>query len=123
MYRDASNYKQVGRVVFGGTISADEKGRLIAHLDEGHYFIAEQVGLENLRERWETHHVEDDHIWHEIDEPATDIAIVDEPPTEEVDIHLWVEIFCATEWDEAAAGERLDSWFAEIPDWDRGEST
>ena len=65
MYRDASNYKQHGNVVFRNQdpLLLDEiERRIRACLQDGEYFIARQVHIE---ERFfDTLH-DDDHPWHE----------------------------------------------------------
>lgn len=64
LYRDSNNYKRAAAVVVAGynaqTIKAIEDA-----LDEGCYFLAEEVGLENLRDMWSSHYDDADHIWHE----------------------------------------------------------
>jgi hypothetical protein len=65
MYRDGSNYKQHGDAVFRDSkfLSLDEIEKQIrAYLQDGEYFIARQVHIE---ERFfDTLH-DDDHPWHE----------------------------------------------------------
>ena len=65
MYRDASNYKQHGDAVFRNSdiLPLDEIEKQIrAYLQDGEYFIARQVHIE---ERFfDTLH-DDDHPWHE----------------------------------------------------------
>jgi hypothetical protein len=67
LYRDASNHKLVGSVIFkgqpvDGTDSATDQ--LIKSSDSGMYFIPEQVGLMGLQGSW-GNYTEDDHAWHE----------------------------------------------------------
>lgn len=78
MYRDASNYKQHGEAVFANRtclplIEIDE--RIRACLNDGKYFIAQQICIE---ERFfDTLH-DDDHPWHEYERAeATTLAAFD----------------------------------------------
>lgn len=105
-YRDASNYKQVGEEVFPGTVTDEDLARLVEHLDDGCWFIAEQVGLPDLRELWPSE-VDDDHIWHELD-PTEDIEPTDDAPTRSETVGEFVDRFVATVWDVDAAVERLE---------------
>jgi hypothetical protein len=64
MYRDASNYKQHGEAIFTNPehLSLLEiEGRLRACLQDGEFFIARQVGIE---ERFFDVLHDDDHPWH-----------------------------------------------------------
>jgi hypothetical protein len=65
MYRDASNYKQHDNVVFRNSdfLPLDEIEKQIrAYLQDGEYFIARQVHIE---ERFFDALHDDDHPWHE----------------------------------------------------------
>lgn len=76
LYRDGSNYKRWGRVVFGGVCDAAMRERLVAALDGGDLFIARQVGLPELF--FEGSVYADDHCWHELAEVvATEDAVDD----------------------------------------------
>jgi len=112
MYRDGSNYKQYGLAVFAGAITDAERATIRSALERGEYFLAEQVGLPNLREKWETH-FEDDHIWHEL----VDITVVDGPgkPSVEETIHAFADRFAGIEWDVALASATLQVWVASTP--------
>ncbi len=105
LYRDASNYKQTSSVVFTGTLSAADRERFVAALDRGEWFIAEQVGLVNLRERWASPS-EDDHIWHE----SAGLWPTDEPADDGRSIVEFVDEVERTTWDEPAAVARLEVW-------------
>lgn len=106
-YRDGSNYKQHGSVVFAGEITDAERVTIKAALDDENWFLAEQVGLPNLRERWDSH-FDDDHIWHELDE----IVTVDEEPTVTETVHEFAARFAGIEWDVEAGQKQLDQWIA-----------
>jgi hypothetical protein len=65
MYRDASNYKQHGEAIFQNEkqLPVDEIEKQIhACLNDGEYFIARQIHLE---ERFFDALYDDDHSWHE----------------------------------------------------------
>jgi len=77
LYRDASNYKSWGSVVFADPISDDIRMRLISALESGEFFIARQVRIAQVfLNGWPLD--QDDHCWHEFfsveptDEPAND---------------------------------------------------
>lgn len=63
LYRDASNYKVWNSCVIKGVLSADEVREIIGCLEDGEYFIPEQVGLDS--ERFSTV-TEDDTPWFEL---------------------------------------------------------
>lgn len=65
LYRDASNYKQHGDVIFTNPEHLpllEIEGRVLACLQDGEFFIARQVGVE---ERFFEALHDDDHPWHE----------------------------------------------------------
>lgn len=73
MYRDAHNYKRHGEVVVSnpdGLCVSQARKRIQASLDEGQYFIAEQLGLPVVFP-WKDakapadFNIEYDHPWHE----------------------------------------------------------
>lgn len=76
LYRDASNYKQWGEVVFRGDCDATLQHRLTATLDSGAFFVAHQVRLPELF--FSDALYADDHCLHELaevsatEEPAND---------------------------------------------------
>jgi hypothetical protein len=64
LYRDASNYKRWGEVVFAGEPTAALRERFTSALHEGEWFIAEQVRLPNVfLDDFPIN--DDDHCWHE----------------------------------------------------------
>ncbi len=70
LYRDASNWKAFGEVVFGGhpTLPVWEAESLIRQAcEDGCYFIAGQVGIAEvfLWLAWDLD--QDDHCWHEFE--------------------------------------------------------
>lgn len=115
MYRDASNYKQRKEIAFSGRVTDEEQAAFVAHLSEAgggerRYFLAEQVGLRNLRDAWHTH-FEDDHIWHE----SQGFDVVDRvEPTKET-ISEFISRFCRTEWNIELATNRLKDWQRNTP--------
>ena len=63
-YRDAANYKQHGSVLVETELTPDEvKEKLVPFLNDGEFFIAEQVGWEEL---FFNRTDDDDHCWHTI---------------------------------------------------------
>lgn len=70
LYRDASNYKAWGGVLLVGQFSATLEARVKAVLESETFFVAERVGLPDLREKllsWSNgRSKEDDHEWHEL---------------------------------------------------------
>lgn len=81
MYRCAANYKEVGQVIFSGSLPADKLAMMRQSFMDGHYFIARQISVPSAFP-WDigTGNYDDefDHCWHEFctvdgtDEPATD---------------------------------------------------
>ena len=98
-------------MVFAGELTDAERALITNALDEGDYFIAEQVGLPNLRERWSSHYDDLDHVWHEL----TNIETVDDSPTTGETAAEFAARFAAITWDEKAALARLDAWIANTP--------
>ena len=79
LYRDASNYKVWGSLVFAGPITNDLARRLSRALESSEFFIAHQVRVPELflgLPSWPLE--QDDHCWHEFSrvesttEPAND---------------------------------------------------
>jgi len=67
LYRDASNYKEWGRVAFRGGCDASLRHRLSVALDTGEFFVAHQVRLPELF--FEDGRIDgDDHCFHELTE-------------------------------------------------------
>ncbi len=67
-YRDAGNFKASGRVLLQGNLSESERGEIIARLEDGEFFIAEQVGIPTLYDQLYAINGgpnDDDHCWHE----------------------------------------------------------
>lgn len=66
LYRDASNFKVWGSVVFAGPLTNDLTRRLLRALESSEFFIAHQVRIPGLflgLPHWPLE--EDDHCWHE----------------------------------------------------------
>lgn len=86
MYRDGSNYKQGGRVVFAGCPDDLDlyRDRLKAAMDQEEHFIASQVMVPEVF-MWldgEFPYDKDtDHCWHEF----CDVDRTDDPPDDESD--------------------------------------
>ena len=78
LYRDGSNYKQWGVVVFRGVCDATLSRRLFETLDHGEFFIANQVRLPELFFTDRPLYA-DDHCWHEMAEVIATSAVPDDP--------------------------------------------
>jgi len=66
LYRDASNYKAWGSVVFAGEPTDDLVRRLLRALETSEFFIAHQVRIPELFSGLHSWPLEqDDHCWHE----------------------------------------------------------
>ena len=76
LYRDGSNYKRWGEVVFAGPCEDALRERLTKALESGEWFIARQVRVPELF--FDDRVQSDDHCWHELsalqmtDAPVTD---------------------------------------------------
>lgn len=111
MYRDASNYKQHGEAIFSNEkqLLVDEIEKQIrAFLNDGEYFIARQIHLE---ERFCDALYDDDHPWHELLRvEATDDPTFDPEPEHIRDIAEFLaelEIAHRAGWDEMDVREDL----------------
>ena len=102
MYRDASNYKWHGEAVFEGEITDAEKECFVRACNDGEYFIASQVGLEDLQRQLIAFPDEDDHVWSEID----GFELTDHPATHG-SIHEFIRLMDGIEWDVLGAIARL----------------
>lgn len=84
LYRDASNYKKSNEVVLEGEFTEEDVDRIMATLQDGMYFIPENVGLDCERfVDW----TEDDHPYCEL--YRDDFELTDEKPTEILDGTQW----------------------------------
>jgi hypothetical protein len=104
MYRDNSNYKQHDHVIFTGEITDEQRATILGALD-GDRFIAEQVGLENLGERFGGSY-EDDGPWHELEE----ITLTEEEANsgsqgDEENIDDFVQRFVDIKWEPWRYGD------------------
>lgn len=89
LYRDASNYKAYGSVILRGSVSTDEKKRLLGYLNDGQWFIAEQVGLPPLFEelwKYSDGPNEDDFPFHEF----ADLRLARDE--EIIDANVWGDV-------------------------------
>jgi len=77
LYRDGSNYKRWGAVVFRGESDGSLARRLFAALDRGGFFISDQVRLPELFFNDRPLYA-DDHCWHEMGEVTTTSAAADD---------------------------------------------
>ena len=75
VYRDASNYKNYGRVWLEGTLSAEEREEIVSGLDARVFFVAEQIQIPVLYEalyKYSGGETTSDHCWHEFFELSSD---------------------------------------------------
>lgn len=78
LYRDASNYKRFGAVMFSGAADDYQRARLIKALHDEQWFITSQVRLPELFFTNLPLNA-DDHCWHELEAlTVTDEAANDE---------------------------------------------
>jgi len=110
MYRDASNYKQFGYVIFSGEPTPKDAECVIANLHEGDFFIPGDVSLPSLQEKFESVSV-DDHPWHEIDfrtgAERSPFGLISEDPTDARSVHEFAEGFAKAKWDEIKASRDM----------------
>ena len=101
LYRDASNYKAYNSVVVSGTFTDEQIGRIMDCLEDGMYFIPEQIDWPVERFSSIT---EDDHPWCELCE--TDFEITEQKPTITMTVDEIVSRFAAAKdnWDESKYG-------------------
>jgi len=111
MYRDASNYKQLGDVIFSNeTLVTEEEvdKQIRSLLSDGLFFIARQVQVE---ERFFDVVSEDDHPWHEfVSVEATTDPTFDPVPDQKRDISNFLkelEQAHHTGWDETRVRDDL----------------
>lgn len=101
LYRDAANYKAYGHILLEGKLSSEKEADLIARLEDGQFFIAEQVDIPALFQR--LYEISDgttscDHCWHELHR----ISDVETPPSNE---QVWGTV------------EELSARFRAVSDW------
>jgi len=67
LYRDAANYKAYGRIWLKGNISKLQKYAIVGKLQDGDFFIAEQLEIPALYDELyslSSGPTNDDHVWH-----------------------------------------------------------
>jgi len=110
LYRDASNYKQFGDVVFPGGYTKQDKDLLLGNLHDGDYFIPGDVGLPSLQSKFGSVSI-DDHPWHEInfigETERSPFELTREDPTDVRSVHQFAEEFAKAKWDEMKASLRM----------------
>jgi hypothetical protein len=97
LYRDGSNYKRWGNIVFAEACTEAVRHRLVNSLENREWFIARQV---RVPEQFFDDQIDaDDHCWHEL----SDLEPTDDPVNDRFDrtfedfVHE-VERACATGW-------------------------
>ena len=108
LYRDGCNYKKWNEVILSGCLTSNQKSDIISTLNDGEYFIPEQIGLPVERFGAIT---EDDHCWCEL--ALEDINDTNDPPTIEMTAEELYRRFMETdgEWDDvtyAIIGEGIE---------------
>jgi hypothetical protein len=110
MYRDASNYKQFGYVIFSGEPTPKDAECVNANLHEGDFFIPGDVDLPSLQEKFGNVDI-DDHPWHEIDfggDPERcPFGLTSESPTDDRSVHQFAQEFEQVSWDEMKASCKM----------------
>lgn len=87
LYRDASNYKNWGEVIFKGEYTPEMAVELTEYLDEGRYFIAHQVDIPEMFFDYGKDSIEDDHCWHEYG----DMVLTEQEPTDPRTIQQFIQ--------------------------------
>ena len=67
LYRDASNYKRHHEIIVSGMLTQKDIAEILDALNEGEYFIPEQIGFPAERFSDTT---EDDHCWMELEKDS-----------------------------------------------------
>lgn len=102
LYRDAHNNKQSHTIIVAGELSFVA---IAPYLDEGIYFIPQQVGLEALQTRFGDTLTTGDHPWHEL--YAENVESTHTAPTLAVTAPDLLERFRTVGWDDVAASKAL----------------
>jgi hypothetical protein len=69
-YRDAANFKAHGEIWLRGKLNEAEREQVLAGLESGEYFVAEQLNVPTLYHELYTYsggRTEDDHAWHSLE--------------------------------------------------------
>ncbi|MDH7974163.1 hypothetical protein QH494_18395 [Sphingomonas sp. AR_OL41] len=109
LYRDASNYKSHSQVYLSGRLSGADRALIVSKLQDGEFFVAEQVGIPPLYEALyalSDGPTDDDHRWHEFS------GFVDEPSL--VDGPIW-----GTSAEFVLAFSKLTKWDSKISEVSR----
>jgi hypothetical protein len=110
-YRDSAGHSVASTAVLRGPAGANDIQRIREKLDDGWFFIAEQVGLDPLQDQLATYDTGShdsydepdemgdlDHAWHEVD--TIDIVRTNGPPNTTMAWRKLVENFAyVTGWD------------------------
>lgn len=113
-YRDGGNNKENTDVVISGLITEEHIAAIRSHLDDGEYFIANQVGLptpsEKFAKKYDFPLEDSDHVFSTLfyDGCTADEMHTHAEPTLEMSVEDLVEMFRNVKsWDEAAEWHRL----------------
>lgn len=112
LYRDASNYKAHSHIFLSGRLSDTDRALIVSKLQDGEFFVAEQVGIPPLYEALydlSDGPTEDDHGWHEFIAFADEVPARDEPIWGPAD-DLTLKFAAVTSWNiglsEQSTGEK-----------------
>ncbi len=92
LYRDASNYKNYGAVIFTNPNNlsvADIEGQIKQYLIDGEFFDITGLGIPHL---YFDNLIEDDHTWREF----VSVEVIGEDPTDGRGIEEFLNILCAS---------------------------
>jgi len=115
MYRDGDNYKAFITVVVSGVITDEQTATMQEGLTDGHFIIAEQVGLPTPSEAFmglDSFPSESDHVYttvcefYENEPDASDLHTTDSP-TIDMDVGELVRRIDEADWDVGVEMERL----------------
>ena len=103
-YRDAGNFKGYGSVALEGSLTPQQEETIRMKLQDGDFFIAEQVGVPPLYDQlyqWSDGPIETDHCWHEF-VGFEEAGGADESGERAVPVAAFVARFTSiVQWDEA----------------------
>lgn len=81
VYRDAANFKAFGEVWLSGILTAAEKEKILYFCDSNEFFVATQIGVDDLLSKISTYGeflTTNDHGWHSVIGFRTEDSLHDE---------------------------------------------
>ena len=109
LYRDRSNYKTTNEFIISGWVTERQKKEIADCLEDGQYFIPEQIGLP-LTRGWDIN--DDDHPYCELD-PECDFFETAQPPADpEFTAEKLVALFreAKGKWDPAKYAPEMEDY-------------